>query len=220
MKECVIVNSGPGNTEKRPVALSGVPLFAVLLFTCLLACLLISTMNASPAHAAESGVVKGVPWRITSDYDLILGEDDKTYNLRDLAIGDDIPDGGKVKRVYALGKLIAGSKCQLFKGSSSLTSISINSIDTSKLEDMSSMFEGCDKLQHINLKGFDTTYVTYMNGLFSGCVSLESISLDGFDTRNVTNMSNMFSNCRSLKSVDLSGFDTSNVTNMSYMLFG
>ena len=220
MKECVIVNSGPGNTEKRPVALSGASLFAVLLFTCLLACLLISTMNASPAHAAESGVVKGVPWRITSDYDLILGEDDKTYNLRDLAIGDDIPDGGKVKRVYALGKLIAGSKCQLFKGSSSLTSISINSIDTSKLEDMSSMFEGCEKLKRIDLNGFDTSNVTDMNSLFAGCVSLESISIDGFDTSNVTNMGSMFSCCRALKSLNLSGFDTSNVTNMSFMFFG
>ncbi len=217
MEECIKVNSEPGIAEKRPAALSGAPLFAVLLFACLFVSLFALTLNASPAHAADSGVNKGVPWRITDDYDLILGEEDKTYNLGDLAIGTDIPGGQKIKRVYSLGKLIAGPKCRLFNDCKSLTSINLSSLDTSKVTDMSYMLSGCESLKSLRLSGFDTRNVKDMSFMFCGCYSLESLTLDGFDTGNVTNMMGMFHLCEKLKRLDLSGFDTSSAENMVSM---
>ena len=92
-KGSAIENIKLKSTDRNAHKTSDLPrvsLFAVLLFTCLLAVLFIAMMNASPAHAADSGVKKGVPWRITDDYDLILGEEDRTCDLSDLVIGTDI----------------------------------------------------------------------------------------------------------------------------------
>ena len=215
-KENIKLKSTDRNAHKTS-DLQRVSLFAVLLFACLLAVLFIAMMNASPAHAADSGVKKGVPWRITDDYDLILGEEDRTCDLSDLVIGTDIPGGSKVKRVYSLGKLKAGSSCRLFNGCSSLTNIDMSGLDTSNVKYMSSMFSGCRSLKRLRLSGLDTSNVTYMSWMFYGCKSLESISFDGFDTGNVKNMGIMFNSCDSLKSLDLHNFDTRRVERMDCM---
>ena len=219
-KGSAIENIKLKSTDRNAHKTSDLPrvsLFAVLLFTCLLAVLFIAMMNASPAHAADSGVKKGVPWRITDDYDLILGEEDRTCDLSDLVIGTDIPGGSKVKRVYSLGKLKAGSSCRLFNGCSSLTNIDMSGLDTSNVKYMSSMFSGCRSLKRLRLSGLDTSNVTYMSWMFYGCKSLESISFDGFDTGNVKNMGIMFNSCDSLKSLDLHNFDTRRVERMDCM---
>ena len=99
-----------------------------------------------------------------------------------------------------------------------LTGIDFNALDTSSVEDMSSMLMGCTNLISINFgTSFNTQNVTNMASMFADCCSLESLDLSTFDTSNVTDMSFMFSGL-TLTELDLRNFNTSSVTDMSYML--
>ena len=117
-----------------------------------------------------------------------------------------------------------------------------NSIDTSKVTDMSAMFQG-GQMSTLDLSDFDTSKVTTMGYMFRDCTTPEIKGFNKFNTSNVTNMSNMFDGCGAVSldlssfdtskvtdmcgmfdkseatTLDLSSFDTSNVTNMSYMFF-
>lgn len=108
----------------------------------------------------------------------------------------------------------------LFNGCSNLTSINIETLDTSNATDMSYMFQGCSSLASLDLSKFDTSHVTRMDYMFEGCSSLKNLSLSSFDTRSATSMGGMFSDCGSLRAVDVSSFDTSNVNYMSWMFSG
>ena len=104
-----------------------------------------------------------------------------------------------------------------FSGMSSLESVDLTNLDTSKVTDMSSMFDGCSSLASLDLSSLDTSKVTDMSSMFSGCSSLASLDLSSLDTSKVTDMSSMFRGCSRLASLDLSSLDTSKVTDMSYM---
>ena len=95
-----------------------------------------------------------------------------------------------------------------------VTSLEVSKFDTSKVTDMHSMFGSCKSLQSLNLSKFDTSKVTDMHSMFSYCSSLTSLDLSNFNTSNVTDMDNMFFGCYSLKSLNVSHFNTSNVTDM------
>ncbi|MBE7074121.1 MAG: BspA family leucine-rich repeat surface protein [Clostridiales bacterium] len=98
-----------------------------------------------------------------------------------------------------------------------LTSLDLSSFDTSNVTDMSGMFLNCESLASLDLSDWDTSSVTNISSMFSGCNSLRSINVSNFDTSCATDMSRMFWNCKRLASLDLSDWDTSNVTNMSGM---
>ena len=98
-----------------------------------------------------------------------------------------------------------------------VTSLEVSKFDTSKVTDMHSMFGSCKSLQSLNLSNFNTSNVTDMNNMFSYCSSLTSLDLSNFNTSNVTDMYSMFSHCSRLTSLNLSNFNTSNVTNMNDM---
>ena len=106
----------------------------------------------------------------------------------------------------------------MFSGCSSLASLDLSGLDTSKVTDMSSMFRGCSSLQPLGLSSLDTSKVTDMSSMFRGCSSLASLDLSSFDTSKVIDMTSMFDGCSSLASLDLSSFDTSNVTKMGFSL--
>ena len=123
-----------------------------------------------------------------------------------------------------------------------------NSIDTSKVKNMSKIFYGNNQLESLDLSGFNTSNVTNMKEMFMG-IGVEELDLSSFDTSkvtdmswmfyfpfdksklvsikglnkfntsNVTNMSNMFSYSK-MATLDLSSFDTSNVADMSGMFNG
>ena len=98
---------------------------------------------------------------------------------------------------------------------SNLTTINFNnSIDTSRVVNMSNMFH-YSMLTTLDLSGFDTRNVTDMSNMFYYS-QLKTIDLSSFDTSNVTNMSNMFAYSK-FTTLDLSNFNTSEVTNMSNM---
>ncbi len=98
-----------------------------------------------------------------------------------------------------------------------LTSLDLSSFDTSSVTDMSFMFSPNPQLTSLNVSSFDTSNVTNMNAMFSGCPKLTSLDLSNFDTSQVTAMNHMFSSSSALTSLDLSSFNTSNVTNMNNM---
>ena len=102
----------------------------------------------------------------------------------------------------------------------SLTSISFDNLDTSKVTNMSSMFYQCKSLSSLDLRNFDTRNVTdmsYMFYMFNGNTALTKLDLSSFDTSKVTTMMGMFQGCTLLPELDVSNFNTSNVTNMQSM---
>ena len=108
----------------------------------------------------------------------------------------------------------------MFRGCSSLTSLDLSGLDTSRVENMDWMFDGCSSLTSLDLSGLDTSRVGSMSSMFRVCSSLASLDLSGLDTSRATDMSSMFSNCSSLASLDLSGLDTSRVKTMDWMFDG
>ena len=108
----------------------------------------------------------------------------------------------------------------MFYNCTSLASIDLTGLDTSKVTTMGYMFSGCSSLASVDLTGLNTASVTFMSDMFYGCKALTSIDLTGLNTSSVTNMSNMFYKCSSLASIDLTGLDTSSVTSMTSMFSG
>ncbi len=146
----------------------------------------------------------------------------------------------------ARGKIIAPKDCTyLFGGYTELKKIDFGDVlDTSQVENMSSMFEGCG-VASLDLSTFDTSKVTLMGSLFKSCKNLTALdissfdtsqaenmgwmfyecpimelNLSHFDTSKVTYMGCMFSDCSNLKRLDVSSFDTSQVKSMFYMFSG
>jgi len=105
----------------------------------------------------------------------------------------------------------------LFYDCNNLTSLDLDSFDTSNVSTMYGMFKECSNLTSLDLSSFDTSNVTSMQDMFNNCNKLTSLDLSSFDTSNVTSMRAMFFSCSRLTSLDLSSFDTSNVTSMMYM---
>ena len=103
----------------------------------------------------------------------------------------------------------------MFNGCSSLKSLNIPSLDTSKVTLMYDMFGDCSSLTSLDVSGWKTSRVYNMNSMFNGCSSLTSLDLSGWDTSNVDSMHDMFNGCLSLASLDLSGWYTPNAYSVS-----
>ena len=88
----------------------------------------------------------------------------------------------------------------------------INSINFSKVTDISDIFSGQRKLQKINLLSFGNN-VKNTASMFKHCYNLTTIP--NFDTSNVTDMYGMFMYCENLTNIP--NFNTSNVIKMSEM---
>ena len=126
-----------------------------------------------------------------------------------------------VNNVYLLKTSLHNTKdfSNLFRNYSGEYLNIIKVLDTSGIENFSSIFGECAKLKELNLSNFDTSSVTNMESMFNGCSSLTSLDLSSFDTSRVTNVAGIFGGCSSLTSLDLSNFDTSSATNMESMFF-
>ena len=131
--------------------------------------------------------------------------------------------GGTSLVVYCAGNLCVVDAQNMFNGEvfSSLTSLTLDNIDTSKVTSMDYMFFGCSNLNTLNLSNFDTSKVTSMVSMFRECSNLNTLNLSNFDTSRVTrSMDYMFYGCSNLETLNLSNFDTSKVTSMRYMFTG
>ena len=151
------------------------------------------------------------------DY-IIIGVNDKHFNDNEYL---DIKQNTKVE-IHFKNKLksLFNFFCSEDENTENIVSIDLSHLDTSELEDISSMFSGCSSVNSINLLYFNTSSVINMSSLFEGCTQLESIDLSNFETSSVKDMSKMFYGCTQLTSIILSSFDTSSVNDMSYLFYG
>lgn len=85
----------------------------------------------------------------------------------------------------------------MFEGCSSLTSI--NSFNTSTVNNMRYVFKGCSSL--ITAPELDTGNSTLFNEMFNGCSLLENVPI--YDTAKVTNFTSMFNQCPALSDTSL-----------------
>ena len=115
------------------------------------------------------------------------------------------------------GQIAVSTAEYMFFFCSSLETMDLSGLDTSRVTDMSCMFQRCSNLESLDLSGLDTSRVTDMSCMFDGCSSLESLDLSGLDTSSVERMYRMFHGCSSLTSLDLSTLDMSRVEIMSWM---
>lgn len=105
----------------------------------------------------------------------------------------------------------------MFRGKRNLSSFVFDNLDTSTVEDMSTMFYQCSGLKTLDLSNFNTSNVTNMSNMFRDCSSLESIDLSSFNTNNVQSFQSFFNNCGKLSSVNFGdSFYTGNATSVGY----
>jgi len=174
----------------------------------------------------DAGTYDGIPWAITSDYTLQIGEEGSEYTFVDDSSRylEDYPwhpYAEDIQKVEVLGTVNGnGSLCQIFYGFENCKSIDVLNLDTSNVTNMSDMFSGCSSLTRLDLSSFDTSNVTDMSYMFVICNSLTELNVTSFNTGNVTDMHGMFNNCSSLTSLDVSNFNTSNVIDMFAMFSG
>lgn len=173
-----------------------------------------------------SGIYDGVPWRVTSNYELVIGEAGKTYTINErdyrgedswpwenysLVRYDNIVSAKVVGKVYGTGSLDHMFNLPCCK------TIDVKNLDTSAVTNMTSMFWYCEELEELDISTFDTSKVTSMREMFETCGMLKLVNLSALDTSNVKDMGRMFCGCESLVNIDLSTFDTSNVNYMNLM---
>lgn len=145
------------------------------------------------------------------------------------------------------GHYLPTSTAYWFKGLSALLEIeNLKDLNTSSVNDVTSMFEGCSSLSTVDVSHFDVDSVLSFAHLFEGCASLTSLDLSTFDTSSatsfeamckgvgastitlsslftsasVTNMNSMFSGCAAITSLDLSALTVGASTSMQNMFEG
>ena len=203
-----------------------------------------------PQDDIASGFYGSVPWRITSEGELQIGEAGKEYTfeyggntggwpwypyassiISGIVLGDVHGTGSMSGMFFGLENMTtldlsgfdtSDVTCmgEMFYDCSSMSSLNLSGLNTDKCLDMTSMFANCSSLPSLDLTGFNTSNVTSMFQMFINCSSLVQLNVSSFNTGNVENMARMFEGCKSLQMLDLSGFDTSNVTNMMLMFSG
>lgn len=111
----------------------------------------------------------------------------------------------------------------MFRNDSSLTSMVFgDSFITSQVTDMNYMFCGCGPMTNVDFSKLDTSGVIYMDGMFYSCNKdgFTHFDLSVFDSTSCTSMVKMFYGCGKLTSVTIGSFDTSNVKSMAGLFDG
>lgn len=97
---------------------------------------------------------------------------------------------------YILAKkeiVFHADSAEMFKGLSSVQSITFDHLTTENVTTMRSMFYGCTALPLLDITVFDTSSVTDTGSMFEGCETLETVFAGvSFDTSSVTSSENMF----------------------------
>ena len=185
----------------------------------------------SPSYAAADiagGTFDGVPWRITSEGELIIGDADAEYvyfqsdtihvSATPYFPWCDDKYCNTIKSARFAGNVIANIDISgFFMGLENCKTIDLKGFVTKYAGAMDRMFDLCTSLTELDVSGLDTSNVMRMNFMFSACAALKKLDLSNFDTRNVTEMAYIFGSCENLETLNVSGFDTSNVENMHGM---
>ena len=107
-----------------------------------------------------------------------------------------------------------------FFGCSSLSSVDLDGLDTSRTTTMAFMFSRASAVESLDLSMLDTSSCTDFSDVFQDCTSLKEIDMTGWDTSKGTTFEQMLFNCKSLGHVDLSPLDTTSSTTFRQMLYG
>ena len=84
--------------------------------------------------------------------------------------------GGSIKSAVIRSGVSARTCHGMFSDCSSLTSLDLSPLDTSKVGDMGWMFYNCSSLTSLDLSPLNTSAVQGMYSMFSGCSSLTSLT--------------------------------------------
>lgn len=105
---------------------------------------------------------------------------------------------------------------ECFQDCSNLTSLNINNWDVSNVTDMGELVENCSSLVSLDLSNWQTTSLVSLAESFQGASG--DIDISNFDLSNVTTLSRCFRGFSG--TVDVSGWDTSNISDMSFVFEG
>ncbi len=159
----------------------------------------------------------GIEWSLENGKLTLSGTYKETANFSFL----NAPWADKCYEITSAKVTVKGLKstAYMFNEFSSMTSVDLSGLDTSKVTDMGAMFAMCSSLASVDVSNFDTSNVTSMHSMFYWCGSLTDLDLSNFDTSNVVYMQNMFYECENLTNLNISSFDTSNVEIMRAMFY-
>lgn len=170
---------------------------AFLALPALLLCVLLLALPLCPAaHAdniAESGIGEDIPWVLTDQGALIIGNGGTVIipgaaNRTASSYTWD-PWRSYIRSVSFTGSVEAhGSIAEMFRGCVNLTSINFSGFKTDDIDDCSRIFMGCSSLTQLDLSTFNMADIQ-KDEFFVGMSSLERLVLDeyslsgtGFDT--------------------------------------
>lgn len=175
-----------------------------------------------------------LPWRITADYELIIGEDGKEYYCNNDRYNNSNYPWHKceealtqrsfyfyIKKIRFAGIVhLSGTYEAMFAEFRSVEEIDLSGLDTSGATDAGGMFRACQNLKEIDLSVFDASTIRILHGMFNGCQTLRTADLSCFAGVKVLTMDALFKDCKSLESVNMTGIDTSETILMNQMFQG
>ena len=183
-----------------------------------------AVLSMQIVFADDGDIASGDYWRITSDHELIIGQEGSEHSQFQLFDRKypwwEYTD--QITKISFRGKVYAYTDVNYFYSvfgqcRNSLVSVDLSGLDTSNVTNMSRLFFECKSLKNIDVCNSDTSNVTDMSSMFEGCRDLTSVDMSNFDTSKVISMSSMFYRCAELKSVNVRDFDTSNVKSINGM---
>ena len=171
------------------------------------------------------GTFQGLDWRITSDGELIIGEEGETQTIpqntaRSKAFFPWHAYASQVNSISFRGSVTTTWQMVYAFADLKITEFNSTNLDTSHVTNFGETFMGCNKLQHFDFTGMDTTKVTSTYEMFSGCSSLETVDLSDFVGAPLRTTAHMFSGCSKLNNINFTNFNTSNVNDMKGMFKG
>lgn len=119
-----------------------------------------------------------------------------------------------IKTVVIEQGVVAQGCAHLFYDCENLTSVDLNSLDTSATAGMQGMFQGCTSLTSVDLSGLDLSSVDDAKEMFCWCEKLVSVKFPKTGMPKLKEADHMFKECESLKSIDLSMLDAKQVNSM------
>ncbi len=102
---------------------------------------------------------------------------------------------------------------RLFSNLINATTIDLEYLDTTNVEDASYMFENCTNLVNLNISHLVTSNVSTMSHMFDNCSSLVNINISGFTTEGLKNINSMFHNTAELTEINMINANYNSIEN-------
>ena len=164
----------------------------------------------------EGKAVTAVYTGFENDWYEFVTTDSSSYGLTDAPWAPYLAD---IKTVRVADDGIAPSSMRVwFADMTSLESVDLAKLDTSRCVNMSDAFFRATALTSLDLSGWDVSNVNDFGCMFQACYSLRDVDLQNWEVHpKVSGLFGMFFDCASLESLDLSGFDPSDATSANKM---